>query len=394
MRRTSLFFVLAVVCAVICLVAQQSVAAERVLKVGCIDSLTGVMSAGERPTNAGAKLAAEWINSKGGITVKGVKYKIELINEDAKSSPEGAIAACTKLIEKDKVKFILGGVITPINVAANSITGPAKVMRIGQFTIMDPDESDPLVFYTACTPLAYKPMLAYLKETYPNVKTVAVSQPGDGGGKYREKIIKQATSAIGLEATVSDGWPLDTVDFTPYAKRLISSNPDAVVFSDGWAVHEGSQIKALRGLGFKGPLISLHSVVITDLLAITGPQIAEGYASAAWDMTDPHMTPVFKKEFLTRVAKSGNNNPWQPWGWNAVWILAQGIESAQSFDPVEVAKRFRSMPSVQTIFGPAPLGGGKLFGTGVNSIFCPPQQIVKVKDGKPKFVKWVSTPLP
>ena len=106
------------------------------------------------------------------------------------------------------------------------------------------------------------------------------------------------------------------------------------------------------------------------------------------------MTPVFKKEFLTRVAKSGNNNPWQPWGWNAVWILAQGIESAQSFDPVEVAKRFRSMPSVQTIFGPAPLGGGKLFGTGVNSIFCPPQQIVKVKDGKPKFVKWVSTPLP
>ena len=84
------------------------------------------MSAGEQPTYAGAKLAAAWINDKGGITVKGVKYKIELVSEDAKSSPEGAIVACTKLVEKDKVKFILGGVITPINVAANSVTGPGR----------------------------------------------------------------------------------------------------------------------------------------------------------------------------------------------------------------------------------------------------------------------------
>ena len=365
-----------------------------VLKVGCIDSLTGVMSAGEQPTYAGEKLAAAWINEKGGVTVKGVKYKIELISEDPKSSPEGAIAACTKLVEKDKVKFILGGVITPINVAANSVTGPAGVLRIGEYTIMDPEETDALTFYTACTPMDYKPMLAYLKGTYPNVKTVAVSQPGDGGDKYRTKIVKQATSEIGLEASVSDGWPLDTVDFTPYAKKLMSSNPDAVAFSDGWAVHEGAQIKALRGLGFKGPLIGLHSVIITDLLAITGPQIAEGYAAAAWDMTDPHMKPIFKKEFLARAAKSGNTNPWQAWGWNTVWILAQGIESAQSLDPAEVSKHLRAMKTVQTIFGPTPLGGGKTLGTGVNCIFCPPQAIFRVKNGKPDFVSWVSTLVP
>jgi len=394
MRRASLFFLLVAIFAAIC-VAQQSVAAEtRVLKVGCIDSLTGVMSAGEQPTNSGAKLAAAWINEKGGITVKGVKYKIELVSEDAKSSPEGTIAACTKLVEKDKVKFILGGVITPINVAANSVTGPAGVLRIGEYTIMDPDEADPLVFYMNCTAQGFKPMLAYLKQRYPQVKTLVVSQPGDGGDKYRGKILDQVAKEIGLTVVVNEGWPLDTVDFTPFVKKLISVNPDAYVFSDGWAVHAAAQIKALRNLGFKGPIMSLDSEIVAELLSITGPQLGDGYASAAWDMTDSHMKPVFKKEFLRRAEKSGNTNPWQAWGWNTVWVLAQGIESAQSLDPAEVAKRLRTMKTVETIFGPAELGGGKLFGTGLDCVFCPPQAIFTVKNGKPEFVKWVSTWVP
>jgi branched-chain amino acid transport system substrate-binding protein len=317
--------------------AQQSVAAETmVLKVGCIDSLTGVMSGGEQPSYAGAKLAAAWINYKGGITVKGVKYKIELISEDPKSSPEGAIAACTKLIEKDKVKFILGGVITPINVAANSVTGPAGVLRVGDYTIMDPEEADPLTFYTNSTVQGMKPMLTYLKETYPQVKTLVASQPGDGGEKYRGKILSQLAKELDLTVLINEGWPLDTVDFTPFIQKLISVKPDAFLFTDGWAVHAGAQTKVLRGLGYKGPIMSTDSEIVSELLAITGPQLGDGYASAAWDMTDPHMKPIFRKEFLSRAVKSGNTNPWQAWGWNNVWILAQAIESAQSLKPADV----------------------------------------------------------
>ncbi len=395
MRRTAPFFVLAAICVAICLVAQQSVAAEtRVLKVGCIDSLTGVMSAGEQPTYAGVKLAAAWINDKGGITVKGVKYKIELVSEDAKSSPEGAIAACTKLVEKDKVKFILGGVITPINVAANSVTGPAGVLRIGEYTIMDPEEADQLTFYTNTTAQGMRPMLAYLKEAYPKVKTLAASQPGDGGDKFRGKIFAQIANDLGFTVLINVGWPLDTVDFTPFIQKLIAVKPDAFLFTDGWVVHAAAQVKVLRGLGYKGPIMSTDSEIVSELLAITGPQLGDGYASAAWDMTDPHMKPVFKKEFLPRAVKSGDTNPWQAWGWNTLWILAQGIESANSLDPAVVAKHLRTMKLVETVFGPAQIGGGKTFGNGVNSIFCSPQAIFRVKNGKPVFVKWVSTWVP
>jgi branched-chain amino acid transport system substrate-binding protein len=351
------------------------------------------MSAGEQPSYAGAKLAVAWINDKGGITVKGVKYKIELISEDPKSTPEGAIAACTKLIEKDKVKFILGGVITPLNVAANSVTGPAGVLRIADYTVMDPEEADPLTFYSNSTVQGMRPMLTYLKETYPRVKTLAASQPV-GGEEYRGKILRQIAKELGFTVLVSEGYAMDTVDFTPFVQKLLSGKPDAYLFTDGWAVQAGAQTKVLRGLGYKGPIMSTDSEIVGELLAITGPQLGDGYASAAWDMTDPHMKPIFKKEFLPRAVKSGNMDPWQAWGWNTMWILAQAIESAQSLEPADVAKQLRTMKTVETLFGPAPIGGGKTFGTGVKSLICPPQAIFKVKNGKPEFVKWVSTWVP
>jgi len=48
-------------------------------------------------------LAAEWINGKGGITVQGKKYKIELLVEDNKNTAPGYVNAATKLVHKDKV---------------------------------------------------------------------------------------------------------------------------------------------------------------------------------------------------------------------------------------------------------------------------------------------------
>ena len=130
MRRALLCVVAVSVFALIGSVAQPSFAAEtKVLKIGSVDSLTGWMAAGEQPTNDGAKLAVEWVNDKGGITVNGEKYKLELITEDAKSSPEGMAAACTKLVEKDKVKFVIGGVNPVMNIAASSVTEPAGSVR-------------------------------------------------------------------------------------------------------------------------------------------------------------------------------------------------------------------------------------------------------------------------
>lgn len=397
MKRTGLFLTLACIYTVFAVSLEPCFAAEvKTLKIGAVDSLTGWMAAGENPTNEGATLAVGWINDKGGITVKGVKYKIQLITEDAKSSPEGMAAACTKLVEKDKVKFIIGGVNTVMNIAASSVTEPAGVLRLTNYNCVHPDEIGPklpLSLFANTTIQAMRPQLTYLKQIHPNVKKLAMSHPGDGNGPYRTKYFTPIAEELGFTVVFSGDWPGETVDFTPHIQKALASDPDAIVYTDGWAYHAAARTKAARALGFKGPCFSTDSEIVAEVMQITGAELLEGYFSCAWDILSPKMPSLVKKELIPRAsAKLGHINQWQAWGWNTLWILTQMIESAQSLDPVVVAKHFRTMKTVETIFGTGKIGGLKTFG--INCVIGPPQAIFIAKGGQPVFVKWVDTYTP
>ena len=397
MKRTGLFVTLACIYVVLAVSVQPCFAAEvKTLKIGDVGSLTGWMAAGEKPSAEGANLAAGWINDKGGITVKGVKYKIQLINEDAKSSPEGMASACTKLVEKDKVKFIIGGVNTVMNIAASSITEPAGVLRLSNYNLVNPDEIGPklpLTFYANSTIQGMRPQLTYVKEIRPELKKLALTNPGDNQGPYRTKYLTPIAEELGFTIVFNGDWPGETVDFTPFVQKALASNPEALVYTDGWAYHSAAQTKAARALGFKGIILITSPHIVSEVMQITGPEVAEGFFSCAWDIFSPEMTPIIKKEVIPRAsAKLGHINQWHAWGWNTLWNLTQMIESAQSIDPVVVAKHFRTMKTVETVWGTGKIGGQKTFG--INCVVCPPQAIFIAKGGQSVFVKWVDTYTP
>ena len=104
-------------------------ATAKTLKIGVIHSLSGFGSEVEMVMRNGEVLCQDWINEKGGITIGGEKYLIELIVEDQKGNVDGAVAAATKLVERDKVKFIIGQMVPDMTIAASSVTEPAKVLR-------------------------------------------------------------------------------------------------------------------------------------------------------------------------------------------------------------------------------------------------------------------------
>jgi branched-chain amino acid transport system substrate-binding protein len=367
------------------------------LKIGIIDSLTGWMAPIEGPSNQGARLAVDYINEKGGITVKGVKYKIELIGEDGKSSPDGVAAACTKLVEKDKVKFISGGVGTAMDTAASSVTEPSGVLRLGNYASPNPQEAGPqfpLTFYVYSSVHGMKAMLTYLKENHPEVKTLAITHPGDGGGQYRKNALEPIAKELGMSIVYSEEWPGETVDFTPFIKKALTSKADALFFTDGMEYHVGSQIKAARSLGFKGPIGASQAIVLSTVMGFTGPEMAEGFATMGWDLTSSAMPPSMTQEFLPRAkAKYGDKAlNWQLGGWTNIMILTQAIKASQSLDPVVVAKYLRTTKGLDTPFGPAVTGGEKTYG--IKSVVCMPQAIFVAKGGKPVFVKWIKTETP
>ncbi len=76
--------------------------------VGLLVGLTGWFSVPGNIELTECKTAAEMVNDRGGMTIKGEKYLIDLVPEDMKSTNEGTTAAVNKLIYDDKVQFIVG----------------------------------------------------------------------------------------------------------------------------------------------------------------------------------------------------------------------------------------------------------------------------------------------
>jgi len=104
-----------------------SEAAESAVKIGMITSLTGPMAPAFKDLADAAKPTADLLNKRGGITIQGKKYLIEIITEDDQSSPPGAVAATNRLIQQG-VKFVLPPLFIPSNMAMTPLAEDAKVL--------------------------------------------------------------------------------------------------------------------------------------------------------------------------------------------------------------------------------------------------------------------------
>lgn len=97
------------------------------IKIGVISPFTGDAAAyGEVVKNA-AGLVIDDINQKGGIDGK----KVEAIYEDTKCNGKDALTAVTKLIDLDKVNFIVGGMCSSEVLGALPKTERHKVIFLG-----------------------------------------------------------------------------------------------------------------------------------------------------------------------------------------------------------------------------------------------------------------------
>jgi hypothetical protein len=79
-------------------------------------------------------------------------------------------------------------------------------------------------------------------------------------------------------------------------------------------------------------------------------------------------------------------------GWNALWVLAQAIEEAQSLDPTEVAQSWEDMESLETAFGSAYMGGLETYG--INHEVVRPFGFSRLMNGEVEFIKWILPELP
>jgi branched-chain amino acid transport system substrate-binding protein len=403
MRKSKLYFFVLVVLAAAVIAGPSLVYAQKAdtktLKVGVLVDLSGIFAAAEIHTRDGAMMGMEWVNERGGVTVKGEKYLFEAVVADTKGTSEGAQAAAEQLVHSDKVKFILGPAVPYIIVASGAVTEPAKVLRLVNFLCETPEELSAKTPYTFLvnpgTRAGIAPALDYLVEKFPKTKTIGLIVPQDGAERYLVPATEKEAKQRGFSTVTTVLWGHDTVDFYPKITQLLAAKPDAIVSINGYEQAIAQMVKAAREQGFKGPFTNIGTNDAQEILDLAGKNLVFPFANGSYgeDEHSPILTPEIKEVIKKAKAEHGKIQRLNFWCLNGAWLLAQVIQKAQSFDPTVVADTFRKMSSVKTIYGPGKMCGEKTYG--IKNVVCVPYPWTEVaKDGTAKQTKWINVNLP
>ena len=396
LRKTGVVLLACMLLITIGVIGSASRSEAKSLKIGSVWGLTGPGSEIQIIMSRGAELCRDWINAKGGVTVKGEKYQIELITEDVKGTPDGSVTAANKLVHQDKVKFVIGLTVPFLAEGVASVTEPNKVAYwASTFDTMTAKNAYSVSAYTTYT--SYQTILFdYLQKTYPNAKKVAMTEILDPivqrvAAVGRDEIKKRGMSYVG-----NVQYPFGAQDYYNVLNKVLTYKPDVLDINLEWPGGAGLLAKQARELGFTGPIMGASPwdpIFVRD--KIGSAEYATDMFFPSFEMTSagadvPPMANTISKLWTDKYKTPCIIEVFR--GWDPLYTLVQAIEAAKSLDPTDVIKTFEKMKSVDTSQGVSKIGGLKTYG--VNHMTLQPCPLTRLNKGKIEFLGWKEIVIP
>jgi branched-chain amino acid transport system substrate-binding protein len=361
----------------------------KVLTFGSILPMSGPISIVGLLWSRGFETFFDKINEQGGVKIGGDQYTIKYIPEDDKGSAEAGATAARKLIYQDDAKFICASIMEPVTEAVYGVCEEAKVMHMIP-TVNVPgvpaDISPKKPYLVRLSPSfdeTHTMDFDYLKKAYPSVKTVAISAP-DFGYEPMIEDCKFVAQQRGMEVIHVEEWAWGTLDFVPVFTRILAKKPDAIMIMISG--QSPDQLRAARQLGFKGPIFGNCPLGAEIHVAVVGPELCTDFFCNGADPEDP--TEVMAegiKRWEAKYKEPYISDSTLAWDVGMVWI--QAMQKAQSIDPEKILATLDTMTKkgdLQTVFGPAYMGGMERFG--VNRTLIRPIPITLIMNGKMELI--------
>jgi branched-chain amino acid transport system substrate-binding protein len=372
--------------------AQSKAGQPKTLKIGYLLCLTDWFSVFDATEELNQKTVAQIFNERGGLTIKGQKYKVELVGEDGKSTLDGITAGATKLVYDDNVKFVVG----PqgfFGTASAPVFEQNKVLHVSGYNTCQPGEMDKTTPYgflgfnasIGTSICAFKA----IKKEWPDAKKIAVVTADDGAIPYLMPRIKKLLKSNGL-TMVGDtvGFPNQMEDFSPIGAKLNAiKEADAYFMLNGSPIAAGLIAKSLRALGNNKPYVHQGAPHVKEIMAIAGKEASNNIISFGPTPHAPGNPPILD-EIYDRSSKIRDMPSFYLLTPNGLYVLLQVIQAADSLDPTVVKAKWESMDGVDSLYGKATFGGDETYGLKHHAVGHP-MSYSKLVDGKVVYGGWV-----
>jgi branched-chain amino acid transport system substrate-binding protein len=332
--------------ALVCLLLVPVARAADPIKIGFAISETGGLASGARSALLAFEIWRDEINGKGGLLGR----PVELVHYDDQSNPALIPGIYTKLLDIDKVDFVIS------SYATNQIA-PAMpvVMQRGllYMALFGTGVNDNFGYdrYFQILPNGKEtrlgPSLGFLETAMtmnPKPQTIALV---GADAEYAQNTLagaRETVKRLGLKVVYDRSYPPNTVDFAPIVRAIQAAKPD-VVFVASYPTDSIGMVRAASEVGlsprmFGGGMIGLAFTPIKTQLG----SLLNGIV--AYDVYVPEPTMRFPgvedflKRYQERAAKIGVDPLGYylpPFAYAELQILAQAVSATGTLDQAKVA---------------------------------------------------------
>jgi branched-chain amino acid transport system substrate-binding protein len=341
-----------------------SATAAKPITIGLGMSLSGPLGANGKSALLAMKIWESDINAKGGLLGRPVK----LIYYDNQSNASTVPGIYTKLLDVDKVDFVVSGYATNMIAPAMPVVIEHGRVFMGLFGLaVNKDFHYPKYF--SMLPTGPHPEEAFTKGFFdvamaqnPKPRTVAIVGANAEFSTHAMDGARENAKAAGLKIVYDQTYPPTTVNFTPIIQSIQAAHPDLVAICS-YPLDSVGIVRAVNELGYMpkmmgGGMVGLQTTSVkTDLGAALNGFVDYDFWLPMKTMEFPGVMKVMK-EYQAKAAGEGVDPLgyyMAPWGYADLQVLGEAIEATHSLNDAKLAD-YMHKTTFKTVVGDVRFG--------------------------------------
>jgi branched-chain amino acid transport system substrate-binding protein len=366
--------VVVVLIVVIILISGKAPSSNGPIKLGVLYPLTGdAVSIGD-PIKKGVELAVKEINDQGGINGR----LLEPIYEDSKCEPKTGVSGATKLINIDKVSFIIGDICSAVVIPIAPIAEQNKVVVMAQGSSPDITTIGDYIFRNWPSDSYQGELISGFAINKLNLKKFAILSEDQAYSSGLAKAFKEGVLGSGGEIIAEESFKTSDKDYRTQLTKIKNTKPDAIYLSS--SVYFGLIAKQMKDLGINAQIIGGDGLGTDQSLKDAAGSLEGAYYAFPYFDENSKETQDFQNKFSTMFGEKSAIVNVSAHGYDAVYLLSLALKScSEDFTSTCVKNEIYKIKDFPGVSGKTTFDQ--------NGDVEKPYAIYKITDGKPVEVK-------